>query len=129
MNNWTPEPWEGKEGDNKYEYYVNEKGSEYNIAIVCDGVDGMHSAEANAARIVACVNACAGIPTECLGDDDWKTLIAGRKERDALRNSLQSMVEYAEEHAEREDERWGTYHQERRDRIRAEIARARGLLG
>jgi predicted phage gp36 major capsid-like protein len=69
--------------------------------------------------------------------DEWRTkaiqrnldIDTAKRENDALRDSLQSMVEYAEEHAEREDDQWGRYRQEKRDHIRAEIAKARGLLG
>ena len=66
----TKEPWTVYEGEE------------------CHGVldsEGKHLADmwqrkhydslANARRIVACVNACEGIPTETLENDDWDTVV------------------------------------------------------
>ena len=79
--------------------------------------------------------------SRCIADlraerDEWQAkaiqhsfdLGVAKRENAALRDSLQDMVEYAEEHAEREDEQWGRYRQGKRDRIRDDIAKARGLL-
>jgi uncharacterized coiled-coil DUF342 family protein len=49
-----------------------------------------------------------------------------RAERDALRDSLQSMVEYAEELMDKEDDKLGTCRWDGRDRLKADITKARG---
>lgn len=59
----TPEPWRiGTPPPNGEQTIGNEKGLMVAVATTGHGV----SAEANARRIVACVNACAGIPTDDL---------------------------------------------------------------
>ena|SRR5579883_2469878 len=69
----TPEPWCVREG--RYPYSPVPIGAKrFHIASVFSGqCEGVHSyadelprREANAARIVACVNVLAGIPTEAL---------------------------------------------------------------
>jgi hypothetical protein len=129
MSTWTQEPWKEEENiESKYEYLIRPNGSKYIIAVVCDGVDGLHNSEFNAARIVACVNACAGIPTECLGDDEWKTLITGRKEREALRASLRDMTEYADLYTASQEVGFYEHRYEYVEQARIDIAKARGLL-
>lgn len=56
----TPEPWR-KEGDWRTGMIVGAYGSDVAVTVGKYG-------EANAARITACVNACAGIPTDDLVD-------------------------------------------------------------
>lgn len=77
MSEWTQEPWEVKSAWTNNEYLIGQEKSEYNIAVACDGVNGLHNAEANARRIVACVNANAGIPTKVL-EDAAECAAAGR---------------------------------------------------
>lgn len=67
----TPEPWLLSDCDVPPRIYCNHegRGDEPMIAILDDGTSaslGVSEAEANARRIVACVNACAGVPTEWL---------------------------------------------------------------
>lgn len=55
-------------------------------------------AAANAARIVACVNACAGITTDTLvqyGDGNLEAMYKLEAELAALRNSLRKQTDYA----------------------------------
>jgi len=70
----TPEPWEAIEVDDEHMAYgiicknqPNLKNQPNDIACVWYR-GGKKKTAANAARIVACVNACAGIPTEELED-------------------------------------------------------------
>lgn len=82
----TPEPWEAYEG---------EEG--YGITSVCGGYYGDIENEADARRIVACVNACAGIDTDVLehasnfGAAGIQTIASVRKQRDELFSKLDKM--------------------------------------
>lgn len=60
---------------------------------------------------------------------NYERIIDLEAERDALRDSLRDMTEYAEEYLYLEDEQWGTFRKGGRDVMRADIAKARGLLG
>lgn len=64
MNQHTPEPWV-IDGQCAAAAESDQVNSGYYTAI-CKGPDG----EANSRRIVACVNACAGLPQEAL-DGGW----------------------------------------------------------
>lgn len=70
----TPEPWFWNEKYGEVCFRSKEDDQSYGMACPVD-----LTAEANARRIVACVNACSGIPTEALEDG------SARAERDALR--------------------------------------------
>ncbi len=59
----TPEPWSFEVTDEHDEYSCDVFDS--NELSIIDGSNGLIT-EANARRIVACVNACAGIPTGVL---------------------------------------------------------------
>lgn len=92
----TSEPWEfvsagrGTVGGRMEvtEFYVRVPGDD--VAIACDIVDPTtgQPSEQNARRIAACVNACAGIPVECLesgaplksGDDEARELAKLRED-------------------------------------------------
>lgn len=69
MREHTKEPW-GYEptGNQDDEYWITWTGHPTSIGVTCNAVTGPGSkdAEANARRIVACVNACCGIPTAAL---------------------------------------------------------------
>ena len=56
---WAKEPWEYEEADPLQGFIVNEEGDEITYPIVA--INPKHLP-----RIVACVNACAGVPTEDL---------------------------------------------------------------
>lgn len=60
----TPEPWAIYKGDALV--IVDEKGSSLGEMVPGDPYIKHAEAVANAARIVACINACAGIPTDKL---------------------------------------------------------------
>jgi hypothetical protein len=69
----TKEPWEVKTVPNTDQtYFIQSKIG--TIASVKNGY-GWQEVEANARRIVACVNACAGIPTESLNQGGLDALI------------------------------------------------------
>ena len=60
------EPWVIHKEPDSVECAVADEGSWF-VAICCDAaLRGESNADDNARRIVACVNACAGIPTELL---------------------------------------------------------------
>jgi len=67
----TPEPWYAEEQEARAHIFAKHIGMDCHVA-KCFGPNpaDVHEvfeiARANAARIVACVNACAGIPTEQL---------------------------------------------------------------
>lgn len=73
MAKHTPEPW--RYPVNGSIFTPDQSGSRYGSVLLVNGTampSGNHprsdEADANAARIVACVNACAGIPTKDVGD-------------------------------------------------------------
>ncbi len=59
----TKEPWSFSPAENGLEWGV--EAGKWGVAI-CADAPGDGTSEANARRIVACVNACAGIPTDDL---------------------------------------------------------------
>ena len=61
MSEYTKEPWEVKEMNNT-PYVIADRET----LLLTHGWKGYHENMANARRIVACVNACRGIPTEDL---------------------------------------------------------------
>lgn len=63
--NHTKEPWEAK-ADPSYYGIVSEICAMEKFIASLGGVCSPDEVEANARRIVACVNACAGITTEAL---------------------------------------------------------------
>ncbi len=95
----TPEPWRiGTPPPNGEQTIGNEKGLMVAVATTGHGV----SAEANARRIVACVNACAGISTEALESEGsavmgWNRtaskLIRATKQREELLAALERSLE------------------------------------
>ena len=157
MSDWTPEPWEVMQAIGLNHTTIRDADGHRLAVVASTYLMSTKTEDANAARIVACVNACAGIPTECLGDDDWKTLMVGRKEReelraerdalnetikryedrkvlfqatiDALRASLRDMTEYAEEMHHILARQWAGYHKDELDKCKSDIAKARRLLG
>lgn len=76
MSEHTPEPWQAIEGNGAWLVVTppDEWGRWY-IAKTMD-IDGGQQDEANARRIVAAVNACAGIQTEALEQPDASVLTA-----------------------------------------------------
>lgn len=63
---WSPEPWHVVElGEEDETFHFIHDARDKSVADVI-GNDGVEVDGANARRIVACVNACAGIPTEAL---------------------------------------------------------------
>lgn len=68
MDNHTPGPWVITEFGN-----VSTLGDEFISVVAVSGFGNLHPETggcANTRRIVACVNACAGIPDDLLQDDD-----------------------------------------------------------
>ena len=75
MNEHTPEPWSGQRDDNPYYCWLDIYDSDDNKIISVhlgsgiDSHDYTKRALANAERIVACVNGCAGIENpEAVGE-------------------------------------------------------------
>jgi len=68
MANHTPEPW----SIDKYGCVTAPSVTALHRSIEVDGfaLSGSQLAQLNSQRIVACVNACAGIPDDLLQDDD-----------------------------------------------------------
>lgn len=110
----TKEPWEVVNGTDIYSVVGVERSSD---GLKASGSDGWHIAEcgnpnftlvesgeefslaqkereANARRIVACVNACAGISTEILESPSWKI---------AMQSSLSMWQSYCEKKMQLED--------------------------
>ena len=62
-NKHTPGPWYASEEGGNWRAMAADENGGYTIADMC-----CDDQEANARRIVACVNACAGVPTGALED-------------------------------------------------------------
>lgn len=77
MREWTKEPWDFELLDTEEASIYPSYDCEWTIALCADGVMSEHSGEANARRIVACVNACAGM------DDPEAEIAAMRARHDA----------------------------------------------
>ena len=80
----TPEPWgyvENLSGSENHKGFRLHGASNWYFAEVYpvdeDGTEG----RANARRIVACVNACKGIPTEKLESGDYRMILQNKKPR------------------------------------------------
>lgn len=93
MTQHTQEPWHIFEGTVQ---------SDTNWTI-CDARTKLKNADANARRIVACVNACAGIPTErlescrvVLMSVDAEKLTEIAKQRDALQDKIDDLLDSVE---------------------------------
>ena len=74
----TPEPWFYQENADAYTHIIRATAKPQ-LILASGPQSSKGDAMANMRRIVACVNACAGIPTEALEDG------TARAERDALR--------------------------------------------
>ena len=87
----TPEPWFWSEKYGEVCFRSKEDDQSYGIACPVDLTE-----EANARRIVACVNACAGLPTEVL--ERYKLGVIGvdykstKQQRDELLAALEQFV-------------------------------------
>lgn len=68
----TPEPWrigETYDNDGHLETVISAMGDQAAVAVALDfGANNPHMRAANCRRIVACVNALKGVPTEALED-------------------------------------------------------------
>ena len=97
--NHTKEPWSFSPAENGLEWGV--EAGKWGVAI-CADAPGDGTSEANARRIVACVNACAGLPTDTLETiPSWssagvKTLADVVKQRDELLAALELLKEAVE---------------------------------
>ena len=97
-NKYTPEPWQVFEDDPRA---IVTKGNPM-LSLLSVGEDGLAIMyeEADARRIVACVNACAGISTENL-EDNLPVKELARRYNKALRQRdelLAALEFYAERH-------------------------------
>lgn len=71
----TKEPWIASQEENEAEWGID--SGKWGIAI-CAASPGNGTAESNARRIVACVNACKGSPTEALEEMNRLGLTLGQ---------------------------------------------------
>ena len=111
-NNHTPEPWAIDPDDRPNMHWNNHIVSEANPNIaICfmahDGTEQNERGEANARRVVACVNACKGIPTYQLTGEDGNPVILGDM-IDLLRNQRDTLLPICEELRE-SAEYWSEY--------------------
>lgn len=94
----TPEPWVAGTGEyNGVGHYMAVNNDE-SKAVALTGIIGKEDAEkskANARRIVACVNACEGLPNELLEGPDYNI----KAELDTLDDQIAGRLK-AEEEAE-----------------------------
>jgi hypothetical protein len=99
MSKHTPEPWHV--GGNGVIVY-DEQSWGVASAVVFHGRQEPQTSEANARRIVACVNACAGASTDVLergAVHDWSLLMTGLEaQRNDLLYALSLITELAEGH-------------------------------
>lgn len=93
MSKHTPEPWEANQVSGTSEYFITEY-DEYIDADKFPEIARVYS-EANAARIVACVNACKDIPTEHLENaaENTRKIIANAKAIEQQRDELLAILE------------------------------------
>ena len=88
----TPEPWFWSEKYGEVCFRSKEDDQSYGIACPVDLTE-----EANARRIVACVNACAGLPTEVL--ERYKLGVIGvdykstKQQRDELLAAIKKFLD------------------------------------
>jgi hypothetical protein len=126
----TDEPWEVGSSNDTFIFadctYVAQTCADFEI------VTDKHREDAR--RIVACVNACAGIETEDL-EKVAKTrgsiplLEAGNARIAELKDSLAGIIDYAQWELDGDIEKWGGYREDRHRRMRDDIQRARDVLG
>lgn len=85
----TPEPWLVSK---RTVFALNERGTNIFSAIVQDAHTSTEELEANARRIVACVNACAGFSIEELeGASLFNDSISAQDEIDSLKSEVEEM--------------------------------------
>jgi len=79
----SPEPWKVEPSDeHEGRFEIDHAG--YGSVPGCDGLF-----EEDARRIAACVNACAGVPTELIEAVDQKEIISAIGTREAILQVLQ----------------------------------------
>ena len=104
-NKHTPEPWQVFEDDPRA-IVTKENPMLSLLSVGEDGLAIMYE-EADARRIVACVNACEGIPTYQLTGEDGNPVILGDM-IDLLRNQRDTLLPICEELRE-SAEYWSEY--------------------
>lgn len=101
MNQHTPEPWSIDSEESPLDYEMDYWVTSDDLDRVCLAVT-----YANARRIVACVNACDGISTECLETrlvDPFTSVRGLTEQRDELLAALKEYIEAADETVRGED--------------------------
>ncbi len=97
-NKHTPEPWHTAERSG-FPFHIDDARGESVAMMLADDDHDEQRGLDNARRIVACVNACAGIPTEMLEErrecaGAWfPELENAKKQRDELLAALEFMLE------------------------------------
>jgi hypothetical protein len=120
MKNHTKEPWSFHAQGDANEYALVTDGNRWVLSFLQNGEYLVSEQEANARRIVACVNACAGIPNAALsqGIVPVHLFSAVCEQRDANRERIKDLVACVTELI-------SCAHP---DRDHAELKRARSLL-
>jgi hypothetical protein len=122
----TPEPWQFKDTEMK----ITGTGDLFclqviaNVSPTMDFTKGMGTQCANAARIVACVNACATFDNDTLLDDGPRKLREDRDQLLAQRDELLAALENLIAWANIKD---GSPSQQLRDDAMTAIAKAKGV--
>lgn len=99
----TQEPWHVATGDDYYieangipaKYPHHFKGDDLGKHVAIVGNRTSDFGEANARRIVACVNACAGIPTDML--ERFKAIVGAMDEVSKIEKQRDVLVQFVEE--------------------------------
>lgn len=117
---------DGEAADGDIEIYADGRNyPAYEIAVVPDNDLTEHERDTNARRIVACWNACEGVPTEVL---EAYTVLEKLREQDTQRRELLAALEKAFPELDKIDRHclgW-PFVSEPVEILRAAIARAKG---
>lgn len=126
MSEHTPEPWAVTDRNEIGDRYIGPAHGHPYAAICVTGIPPFlgNEAEANARRIVACVNACAGVPTEEL-EEVAKGSIAITVD-DVIQDAVTAIEEAATAKLNAAEERKA--HAERITRVAGELRRTEARL-
>lgn len=88
----APEPWQFD--SDHAPIYIQDSQAFSVASIVANYSDEEARAVANAHRIIACVNACAGIPNEALASLDWQLMPKGGAKPELVAGLLLKLRKY-----------------------------------
>lgn len=123
----TKEPWT-IEVSEEYDSSFDIRKGEWYVATTHDGCEGNNNSESNARRIVACVNACAGIPTELIEQGGFAAVpVATHREVKQQRDDLLAALKEIASMENRYDSGDWDEIEDARNIAKAAIAKAEGL--